>query len=465
MNNLYATHIFQENPPQIPDGKRVPFSSGYFGLPANGTPARLFFTKNNHLIPDSADIGPARLRLLCAMDVREQRLIEICINGDPTPIGVLDIRFAYIQQPFDLEICKEIAEEILKNGVRIRMTKGKESTFFFFDQTDGNFCPALIFDAIYPDKLDAWRDRLLSTASIQPFGWMEGCVLDGLSTMVQKGDKEALSTIKMHLQKFIIDDSLVYEDPHGYVSDNRIYGIEAGLPFAIMALHNIGEKPLQIFKGYIDSVPFEFIITDSEFISAEGSYTIAYPLALMGRLQNNRMLIDRAVTQLLLRKNVLRDKNDLYLRSKDGDKSYKNWCRAYVWYLLGLVQVLNQIQIYGLSCPSELMNELQVVTDIAVSSLHQGLCHAFLGEPETGIETSGSAGIGAVLALGVQFGLLDREKYEHYIADIKLALQAYLTPDGMLGGVSQSNRDGERLQRSGYRVTSQMGMGLMAHFI
>ncbi|WP_165452360.1 hypothetical protein [Paenibacillus thalictri] len=34
--------------------------------------------------------------------------------------------------------------------------------------------------------------------------------------------------------------------------------------------------------------------------------------------------------------------------------------------------------------------------------------------------------------------------------------------DGLLGGVSQTNQSGEEIQRSGYRVLFQMGMGLMA---
>jgi len=40
-------------------------------------------------------------------------------------------------------------------------------------------------------------------------------------------------------------------------------------------------------------------------------------------------------------------------------------------------------------------------------------------------------------------------------------LMQHLTPDGLLKQVAQSNKGGETLQRSGYRVISQMGMGLM----
>ena len=41
-------------------------------------------------------------------------------------------------------------------------------------------------------------------------------------------------------------------------------------------------------------------------------------------------------------------------------------------------------------------------------------------------------------------------------------LKNHLTPDGFLTGVAQSNRGGQSLQQSDYRVISQMGMGLMA---
>jgi unsaturated rhamnogalacturonyl hydrolase len=465
MKKLAASHVFHERAPQIPEGKRVPFSARYFGLPADGTPVRLFFPICKNCDSDTKYIGPARLRFICAMDVREERLVEVCINGDPTPIGVLDIRFAYIQQPFDLEVCGEIAQEIMKNGVRIRMTKGEQDTFFFFDQEDNNLCPGLILSDMCEDKIGELRNQLLSTSSIQPFGWMEGCVLDGLSSLVEKGDFAALSAITMHLEKFIVNGSLVYEDPRGNICDDKIYGIEAGLPFAIMALHGIGENPIKLFKSFVESVPIDAVITDSEFISAEGSYTVAYPLALMGRLQSDQTLIDRAVKQLLVRKEALREGNDLYLRSSEGHKSFKNWGRAYVWYLMGLVHVLHQMKLSNLTCPLVLLTELQEVADLALSYFDDGLCPVFFGEPETGVETSASAGIGAALALGVQFALLDRKKYQDHIEKIKLALLEYLTPDGMLEGVGQSNRDGERLQRSGYRVISQMGMGLMAHLL
>jgi len=46
-----------------------------------------------------------------------------------------------------------------------------------------------------------------------------------------------------------------------------------------------------------------------------------------------------------------------------------------------------------------------------------------------------------------------------------VGLKTHLTPDGFLGGVSQSNKGGEALQRGSYRVIFQMAMGLMAQLV
>jgi unsaturated rhamnogalacturonyl hydrolase len=54
------------------------------------------------------------------------------------------------------------------------------------------------------------------------------------------------------------------------------------------------------------------------------------------------------------------------------------------------------------------------------------------------------------------------QKYFDAAAESLGALEAYLTPDGILSGVSQHNAGGMKLQTGGYRVLSQIGMGLMA---
>lgn len=118
----------------------------------------------------------------------------------------------------------------------------------------------------------------------------------------------------------------------------------------------------------------------------------------------------------------------------------------------------------GIFYPRELVQELGLIAEITSNSLRNGLCPVFLGEEETGKDTSSSAGIAAALSLGIKYGLLDPE-YRQIISRTYKRLTSYLTPDGMLCGHSQSNKGGEQLQRSGYRIISPMAMGLMAHIL
>jgi rhamnogalacturonyl hydrolase YesR len=89
-----------------------------------------------------------------------------------------------------------------------------------------------------------------------------------------------------------------------------------------------------------------------------------------------------------------------------------------------------------------------------------GLWNCFLDNEESAPDTSGSAGIAAAVAAGCSTGLLP-----YYLSTRAErtweGLMENLTPDGFLNGVAQSNKGGEDLQLSDYRVISQMGMGLM----
>jgi hypothetical protein len=459
-SNCGLKSVFQD-PRPIPEGKRVPFAADYITLPVDGFPVRLFFRDPDGL-HDRPGAGPARLRVVCAMDVRENRKLEVCVNGDPVPVGEFDIRFAYVLQPFDVFLCEEVARDVLANGVRLRMTEGDEDTVIFAEPGDDFLCPRLLYDQDYADREQEFQKRLFSLAGIQPFGWMEGCVLDGLSTLHDQGNPGALAAIRSHLGKYIHHGRLVYEDPRGRICDGTIYGIEAGLPFAVIAKTGEGREVISLFRRFIKNFAGDGIITDAEFVSAEGSYTIAYPLAVLAAADQDRHLAERAIRQLMVRKQRLRVGSDLYLRNGNEGRIFKNWGRAYVWYLMGLVQVFRVFDINEISYPEELLQDFRLVAEIAAAGLCDGLCHVFLGEAETGVETSGSAGIAAALSLACRFGFLDRS-YDQVVARTRQALHAHLTPDGMLSGVSQSNRDGERLQRGGYRVISQMAMGLMAH--
>jgi len=90
-----------------------------------------------------------------------------------------------------------------------------------------------------------------------------------------------------------------------------------------------------------------------------------------------------------------------------------------------------------------------------------GLWHNFWERDDSGLETSGSAGVAAALALGVKLGCLDHS-YTERAERAWHALLDWITPDGLLTGVAQTNQGGEELQMSGYRTIFPMGMGLVA---
>ena len=61
--------------------------------------------------------------------------------------------------------------------------------------------------------------------------------------------------------------------------------------------------------------------------------------------------------------------------------------------------------------------------------------------------------------------MLFRSEYGHSADTTLQAIWPYVTPDGFLTGVAQSNAGGEQLQREGYRVIAQFGAGLTGQLI
>ncbi|GAA4399201.1 hypothetical protein GCM10023187_10680 [Nibrella viscosa] len=81
-------------------------------------------------------------------------------------------------------------------------------------------------------------------------------------------------------------------------------------------------------------------------------------------------------------------------------------------------------------------------------------------QPETGPETSGTAGIAAALAIGHNWGRLP-QSYEKVVHTAWNGLKSHLTPDGYLRGTAQANKGGEDLQRNGFRVISPYTLGFL----
>jgi len=93
-----------------------------------------------------------------------------------------------------------------------------------------------------------------------------------------------------------------------------------------------------------------------------------------------------------------------------------------------------------------------------------GLSGCYIDQPEAVADTSRSAGLAAALAVGARRGWLPPEALAA-ARRTRDGLAPHITLDGLLGGVAQSNRGGDSLQRGPYRVLFQMGMGLVAQLL
>jgi len=157
---------------------------------------------------------------------------------------------------------------------------------------------------------------------------------------------------------------------------------------------------------------------------------------------------------------VLMDSGQIYLRSRDGNRTYQNWAWGAAWFLLGFARTISELK-------DEIQDQLIIEKfregiSIALSMQREdGLWSCFMHEKNSLPDTSGSAGIAAAILVGIQNGYLP----DSYIVPVNRcwkSLLNYLTPDGFLKGVAQDSRGGLELQQGEYRVIAQMGMGFMA---
>jgi rhamnogalacturonyl hydrolase YesR len=295
---------------------------------------------------------------------------------------------------------------------------------------------------------------------------MAGCVLDGLYDLWKStGQDRYHAALQAHLDHFFNDEQrLIYESPRSEPLDGMITGIESTLPNAVIAKldpqHPVLEDVVAFWLNTRDS---ENSVQDGQTTSAEGSYTVGYPMMVIGQARGDQELMQLAVQQIRIRKKRLIHKGDCWLRYHgDDSRTYRNWARGVAWYGLGLVRTL--IQGRGMTGLDDLKQEVERLAGWVKGYQQQdGLWRCFLHE-NVRPDTSGSAGIAAALALAIKHDLLS-DSYLPMCQRTRDGLIPYLTPDGLLSGVAQSNRGGETLQRSDYRVISPMGMGLMAQLI
>jgi rhamnogalacturonyl hydrolase YesR len=361
--------------------------------------------------------------------------------------------------------------------VQLRQTEGTQPVWVLTGAGSGPALPVplrphLLLDTP-TDPLAEFFARLDSLAGVQQFGWMAGCVLDGL------GDLAALPAhghLRRSLREYLAlwfkpDGRLVYENLRGEPVDNRISGIGSMLPFGALAREQPDHPALGIalrFWHERAAQDPDGCIIDRANTNTEGAYTVGYPLAALARQRRDPKLAELALRQVMVRQRRLFDGRTLFRVHAVGDdgrisRNERNWCRGIAWQFVGLTRTI--IALDGLVDLTAAREEAaRLARWVMPFQLPNGLWSVFVDEPKLSPDTSGSAGIAAALALCTRQGWMGpeaRAAAERCLAGLRL----HLTPDGFLGGASQSNKGGAQLQRSDYRVIYPMGMGLMAQLV
>ncbi len=459
-------------PITFPSEKRVPLGLTAFPVPLpseTASPVRLSFPE----LP--ASTRSVSFRLTAAIDFRETKVVELYLPESGQAVGSLEMRYAHPFQPFQTQIAARWLPDIRQQGLGLRMREGTTTAWFFRPEAlpadAAGLAPQLLAGE-GPASEKVFLNNLYSMNSFSPFGWMGGSVQDALYELHRQGNESATQTLKAHLDRYLDDAAgIIFENPHTQPLDGTFNSIEDFLPFAaIVNLHPDHPSVQKAVDFCRSSRNPSGIIMAGKHLTTEGCYTVAYPLAAIAQVRQDAALAQLALDQLRYRTDYLTEASAIYQRATlDGEKAYRNWGRGGAWYLLGTVKTLAILResFAGKLVGADEVQQawVEAVQMVASWQNDQHLWNSYLDQSPTdvattGVDTSASAGIAAAMAWGVRLDGLPRKHLRAARATYR-ALHDYLTPDGFLTQVSQINRGGETLQKSGYRVISQFGMGLM----
>ncbi|HWL53683.1 MAG TPA: glycoside hydrolase family 88 protein [Chthoniobacteraceae bacterium] len=420
--------------------------------------------------PSERESALWRLSLTVALDVRHAPPVPVAVEtccGER--LGQWSIHVPCPFEPFFLTLSSAQARKVAQSGIRLSLPPELEGLIWFFTDAPEIASARRFLPQLYPEppggRAAAFRRTLFSLASLQPFSWLEGCVMDGLK---EYGTPQALEALEQHWRYFGAGspNGLFYCDPRSRPVRNAVYGREGGLPFASLdVLSALRSAPA--FAGIWSRFALAFNAAeaaagDANDYTAEGCYTVAYPSAVAARLTGDPRLAEAALEVLDRRIGSLWHGGALSQgRTRLGRRTFVNWGRGIAWFLLGIIRSVPYLAEHvGVEERLRPVFEEVATWVTRFPLLEEGLWASYADDPGSGAETSGSCGIAAALALGVRQEWLPVEMLS-LCRTVRQGALAKVNAEGWLGGVSQINRGGDALQRGGYRIHSAMGMGLL----
>jgi len=396
--------------------------------------------------------NPDYLCLTVSRDVREDNTIFLWAGKE----CLLEYPADYVSagQRLRISLSESVLEKI-ETGESLRLT----SSARLWVVAENDRYPRLGIGFTDGNEVNDSLGRLKDSAITQ-FGWMHGCVLDGLYELyAQTGDKSYLEALKKQLRAYLTAEAVNYESPRNKIAINEFESIELTLPIAVIAKLYPEHPSIDAALEYLESRTSESgLITDGWSTTAEGCYTIAYPLMLIGKQRNDGALMRSALKQLQFRREALWVEESLYLRrSPKGSHSFQHWARGICWYFLGTVRTLIAS---GQEPTKEQMTHLQELARyVAMWQDESGLWRNFITDAGQLFDTSGSSGIAAALALAANRGWIDAA-YLQNAKTCHVAMDDYFVDGGFLNSVAPNNKRGEKEQRANNRTCEPFALGL-----
>ncbi len=418
-------------------------------------------------VPDDVE---CRLRLTNSIDVRDRYSIQVT-TVDDRPVGTFDLRFAGLYQVQEIPLTPPQAREVLARGAVLKMVSGPGPVWFFAPSPDASPQPdpvqlPHVLIAATDQSRQQFERRLHGLVMLQGFGWQSGCVSEGMLDLgLTRQSEDLLRAVDRYLEMYFTDDGVFFESPRSRPMRNRVGGIEEPLPWATLGRRHPDHPAIDLGADFLRTrTNPQRNLDRGDSLTTEGNYTAAYPTAVLANVLECDELAGLALRHLEARKKSNVHDGHIYQRGTlAGPVRLRNWCRGVCWYYLGIVRTLKALKDTQAVAAWE--PEIQRVANLLQE--HQrsdGLWGNFLHDPGSVADTSGSAGLAAALAIAHHAGWLPSEARQTALRT-RDGLAAHLTPDGLLGGAAQSNKGGDSLQHSDYRVLYQMGMGLKAQLM
>ncbi len=452
----------------LPEGKATPFGWPAWRIDSHGIVLRWRGT-----------LQPVEeLRFTVALDLREAPVVEVLLGECRYRVGLCEVIYGYPLQTFPVNLPEGLEHAILKEGLLLRTMSPDTEVWILAPAECGKDVPEMLAPHLFGPsgtKRD-WENAyasLCSPASLQIFGWLEGCVLEGLNELALRREdwrERAEAAIQLHLDHFFSEKHFSYVTPRSEPTVDNWRNNEHGLMLPSLIRYRPEHPAVSAYESLLYGHYRKQLVTLEQNVSCEGCYTVAYPFAMLARLKQNPDFLDLALDLLLLHQRALKVGETLFLQYRHEERKhvYPFWIRGVAWYLLGHARVLQIVAEWpqGSALNSAkveaVRSELQgMIQKVASLQRNDFLWNCFAEDAASGAETSGAAGVAAAFLLAGDLGCAPDSMVESAKQTLR-ALESYLTSDGLLGGVVQSNKieAGEPLQRYGARCRSQMGQGL-----